>query len=167
MDAYSLVGPSVRKKLDEMLQTWKTSVPGSLDKRPVFPPEITKRIESALIQAKTVALQQQQQQHRGQQEMLRRRGPAIATPTPYRATPTPPQGMARYPPPAPQNYIQHPHVPNGQNFAQVSAAIGDPYFITRLIHVIRLTLFIHSTCKLHPHKLPSLHISSFHSFPAR
>ncbi|KAL9120220.1 MAG: hypothetical protein Q9187_003222 [Circinaria calcarea] len=118
MDAYSLVGPSVRKKLDEMLQTWKTSVPGSLDKRPVFPPEITKRIESALIQAKTVALQQQQQQHRGQQEMLRRRGPAITTPTPYRATPTPPQGMARYPPPTSQGYIQHPHVPNGQTFAQ-------------------------------------------------
>lgn len=124
MDAYSLVGPSVRKKLDEMLQTWKTSVPGSLDKRPVFPPEITKRIESALIQAKTVALQQQQQQHRGQQEMLRRRGPAIATPTPYRATPTPPQGIARYPLPTSQSYIQHPHVPNGQTFDQVRAAIG-------------------------------------------
>ena len=123
MDAYSLVGPSVRKKLDEMLQTWKNSVPGSLDSRPVFPPEITKRIESALIQAKTVALQQQQQQHRGQQEMLRRRGPAITTSTPYGATVAPPQGMVRFPPPASQSYVQHPHAPNGQSFVQVRAVV--------------------------------------------
>lgn len=43
-----------------MLKTWKEPVPGSLDTRPVFPPEITRGIESALIKARTAALQQQQ-----------------------------------------------------------------------------------------------------------
>lgn len=60
MNAYTLVDSQTRRKLDEMLKTWKEPVPGSLDTRPVFPPEITRGIESALIKARTAALQQQQ-----------------------------------------------------------------------------------------------------------
>ena len=60
MNAYTLVDSQTRRKLDEMLKTWKEPVPGSLDTRPVFPPEITRSIESALIKARTAALQQQQ-----------------------------------------------------------------------------------------------------------
>jgi len=60
MNAYTLVDSSVRKKFDEMLKTWKEPVPGSMDPRPVFPAETTRRIENVLIKARTAALQQQQ-----------------------------------------------------------------------------------------------------------
>jgi pre-mRNA cleavage complex 2 protein Pcf11 len=100
MNAYTLVDSQTRKKLDEMLKTWKEPVPGSLDPRPVFPVEITRSIENALIKARTAALQQQQQQQaRSQQDVLgRSRG--VATPPGWTHTPTPP----RYPPPSGSNY---------------------------------------------------------------
>ncbi|KAF6821283.1 mRNA cleavage factor complex component pcf11 [Colletotrichum sojae] len=80
MEAYAAVDGQVRRKMDEMLRTWKEPVPGSLDKRPVFPAEVTQPIESALMKARTSALQAQQQQGHG-------RGRPGA---PYRETPTPP-----------------------------------------------------------------------------
>ncbi|GAB1193152.1 hypothetical protein APSETT444_002355 [Aspergillus pseudonomiae] len=81
MNAYTLVDSPTRRKLDEMLKTWKEPVPGSLDTRPVFPPEVTRGIESALIKARTAALQQQQA--RSQQEVLTRgRADPRSTPTP-------------------------------------------------------------------------------------
>lgn len=67
MDAYSLVSNPVRKKLDEMVKTWKEPVPGSTNLRPVFPPETTRPIETALIKHRTSAIQnaqQDQRQHR-------------------------------------------------------------------------------------------------------
>ena len=88
MNAYTLVDSQTRRKLDEMLKTWKEPVPGSLDTRPVFSPEITRSIESALIKARTAALQQQQA--RGQHEGLNR-GRGVATPPGWSHTPTPPQ----------------------------------------------------------------------------
>jgi pre-mRNA cleavage complex 2 protein Pcf11 len=60
MNVYTLVDGNTRRKLDEMLNTWKQPAPGSLDTRPVFPPDITRNIESALIKARTAALQHQQ-----------------------------------------------------------------------------------------------------------
>lgn len=103
MNAYTLVDSQTRKKLDEMLKTWKEPVPGSLDTRPVFPAEITRGIENALIKARTAALQHQQV--RGQHDVLgRNRGVATPPAGTWRNTPTPPQG-ARYP-------------PSGQNAAQ-------------------------------------------------
>ena len=121
MDAYSLVDSAVRKKLDEMLKTWKNPVPGSLEKRPVFPLDITKRIESALIQARTVALQQHQQQQRRQHQLMMGKG-ALASNT-FRNTPTPPQNITRYPPPNTQGYMQHHPSTNGNPYveAQVPA----------------------------------------------
>lgn len=104
MGAYSLVDHQVRKKLDEMLKTWKSPVPGSIDTRPVFPPEITRGIENALIQAKTLAIQQQQQQQRDQQELLRRRAPTTIPLAQWRNTPTPPQYNGHFPPPSFPNY---------------------------------------------------------------
>lgn len=80
MKAYTLVDSQTRRKLDEMLKTWKEPVPGSLDTRPVFPPDVTRNIESALIKARTAALQQQQ---------------ARGTPTGWINSPT--QGMLRPP----------------------------------------------------------------------
>ena len=96
MNAYTLVDSQTRRKLDEMLKTWKEPVPGSLDTRPVFSPEITRSIESALIKARTAALQQQQA--RGQHEVLNR-GRGVATPPGWSHTPTPPQATPRPVPP--------------------------------------------------------------------
>ncbi|EDN96666.1 hypothetical protein SS1G_01592 [Sclerotinia sclerotiorum 1980 UF-70] len=70
MEAYALVSHDVRRKMDEMLKTWKEPVPGSIDTRPVFPPEVTRPIENALIKARTSALQQEQL--RSQQQLMNR-----------------------------------------------------------------------------------------------
>ncbi|KAE8350746.1 hypothetical protein BDV28DRAFT_150630 [Aspergillus coremiiformis] len=94
MNAYTLVDSQTRRKLDEMLKTWKEPVPGSLDTRPVFPPEITRSIESALIKARTAALQQQQA--RSQQEVLTRG--RVGTPPGWASNSPTPQNPARYPP---------------------------------------------------------------------
>ncbi|KAK4698004.1 hypothetical protein P7C71_g163, partial [Lecanoromycetidae sp. Uapishka_2] len=112
MSAYTVVGNPVRRKLDEMLKTWKEPVPGSLDPRPVFSADTTRPIDNALIKARTAAIQQQQQQHlRAQQETMRSR--TIAPPNPqWRGTPTPPQANGQhYPPPPQPGFVQQ----NGQN----------------------------------------------------
>ena len=113
MNAYSLVNNQVRRKLDEMLKTWKEPVPGSLDPRPVFPAETIRPIENALIKARTAAVQaQQQQQSRAQQEVMARSRP-MATPNPqWRNTPTPPQARGPYHPPPQPTYGQQ-NLPNG------------------------------------------------------
>ena len=79
MEAYASVDHYVRRKMEEMLKTWKEAVPGSSDNRPVFPPETVRPIENALIKARTSALQAQQQ-------LAGRPRPG----QPYRETPTPP-----------------------------------------------------------------------------
>ncbi|KAI6249215.1 hypothetical protein HI914_02370 [Erysiphe necator] len=89
MEAYALVDNNVRRKMDEMLKTWKEPVPGSMDTRPVFPPEVTRPIENALIKAKTSFLQAHQEHMRTQQQ-LTGRGRQIPPQIPYRETPTPP-----------------------------------------------------------------------------
>ncbi|KAJ5319393.1 ENTH/VHS [Penicillium brevicompactum] len=87
MNVYTLVDSNTRRKLDEMLNTWKQPAPGSLDTRPVFPPDITRNIESALIKARTAALQHQ----RPQPEI--NRGRANGTPTGWSSSTT--HNMAR------------------------------------------------------------------------
>ncbi|KAI5862352.1 hypothetical protein GGS23DRAFT_610526 [Durotheca rogersii] len=89
MDAYASVDPVTRRKMDEMLKTWKESIPGSIDTRPVFPPEVVRPIENALIKARTNALQAQQEHMRSQQQLLGRNRP-LNQGMPYRETPTPP-----------------------------------------------------------------------------
>jgi pre-mRNA cleavage complex 2 protein Pcf11 len=74
-----------------MLNTWKQPAPGSLDTRPVFPPEITRNIESALIKARTAALQHQQTRA---QPDLTSRGRANGTPPGWTNSPAP-QNMSR------------------------------------------------------------------------
>jgi pre-mRNA cleavage complex 2 protein Pcf11 len=100
MEAYALVDNNVRRKMDEMLKTWKEPVPGSIDTRPVFPPEVTRPIENALIKARTSAVQAHQEHLRSQQQLMGRPRPS---PTPYRDTPTPP-GTLRQPMPGPPGY---------------------------------------------------------------
>ncbi|KAI9670144.1 MAG: hypothetical protein M1817_004481 [Caeruleum heppii] len=119
MTAYALVDAPIRKKLEEMLKTWKEPVPGSLDPRPVFPPEVTRTIENALIKARTAAVQLQQQQVRAQ---------IGRSSTPYRSTPTPPTGT---PVPLAQNLpiAQH-QVAHATNF-QSQARTTSPYATTQ------------------------------------
>lgn len=117
MNAYSLVDSHTRKKLDEMLKTWKEPVPGSLDLRPVFSVETTRPIENALIKARTLAVQQQQQQAKTQQELLGRNRSTPNTSTAWRNTPTPPQSNGRQPVPGAQGYPPQ-NLPNG-NMQQV------------------------------------------------
>ena len=64
MDAYTLVEPPVRRKLEELLSTWKEPPPTGLSTTPVFPVDVTRKIESALLKAKTVALQLEQRRQR-------------------------------------------------------------------------------------------------------
>ena len=104
MNAYTLVDSAVRKRFDEMLKTWKEPVPGSLDPRPVFPPETTRKIENALIRARTAALQQQQfapVDHR-----------TGTPPQMWRNTATPPQNMPGLPHHTGPGYSQ-PYPANG------------------------------------------------------
>ena len=107
MNAYTLVDSQTRKKLDEMLKTWKEPVPGSLDTRPVFPAEITRSIENALIKARTAALQQQQT--RGPQEKLGRGRGTATPPGTWRNTPTPPQAAPHHTPQYGTNGQSHGH----------------------------------------------------------
>jgi pre-mRNA cleavage complex 2 protein Pcf11 len=86
--------------MDEMLKTWKEPVPGSMDTRPVFPPDVTRPIENALIKAKTSYLQTQQEWMRSQHDPMNRGRPGVS-PAPYRETATPPNAY-------PQAYSQPP-----------------------------------------------------------
>jgi pre-mRNA cleavage complex 2 protein Pcf11 len=118
MNAYSLVDGSVRRKLEEMLKTWKEPVPGSMNSRPVFPTEVTRSIDNALIKARTAAVQMQQQQARND-PLGRGRGipPVQTPPIPFRNTPTPPVVGAKYPPPqTTQTYVPQ---PNGNGIASI------------------------------------------------
>ena len=64
MDAYTLVDPPVRRKFEELLHTWKEASPSGTTMTPVFPLDITRKIENALLKAKTLALQLEQRRQR-------------------------------------------------------------------------------------------------------
>ncbi|RPB00105.1 hypothetical protein L873DRAFT_1681412 [Choiromyces venosus 120613-1] len=106
MNAYSKVEPSVRRKLEEMLHTWKQPVPNSSSSNPVFSSEVTRKIDNALIKARTVALQHQQKQMKQQSQDPKAYNRSIATPPPpppqlhpqYKSTPPPPvaNGPSQY-----------------------------------------------------------------------
>ncbi|KAL8664904.1 MAG: hypothetical protein Q9168_007810 [Polycauliona sp. 1 TL-2023] len=113
MHAYASVQAPIRKKLDEMVKTWKEPVPGSTDMRPVFPVETTRPIETNLIKYRTFAFQAAQQQQRQQgppmPHMMNPPYGAAVPPTEWRNTATPPQNNGYYPPGNTQGYPQ----PNG------------------------------------------------------
>ncbi|EHK47185.1 hypothetical protein TRIATDRAFT_217686 [Trichoderma atroviride IMI 206040] len=90
MESYSVVDHGVRRKMEEMLKTWKDPVPGSMDTRPVFSHELVRPIENALMKARAASMPQQQG------AMLGRPRSAMF---PNRNTPTPP-GMRGYAGPA-------------------------------------------------------------------
>lgn len=94
MNAYRLVDKPTRRNLENMVKTWKEPIPGSLDTKPVFEPELWRPIENALIQHRTHDLQRSRQ---GQGQL----------PAGYRNTPTPPQyNGVTAPPPQSQGQAQ-------------------------------------------------------------
>lgn len=98
MDAYTLVDQLIRKKLEEMLHTWKQPVPGSSSSAPVFPSEVTRKIEAALIKARTAAVQLQQKQMKQQQDRMNfSRGQTQTPQPPYRTPPQPAPAALAYP----------------------------------------------------------------------
>ncbi|KAL8801173.1 MAG: hypothetical protein Q9200_007025 [Gallowayella weberi] len=126
MNAYASVQAPIRKKLDEMVKTWKEPVPGSSDMRPVFPADITRPIETNLIKFRTLAFQAAQQQQRQQgPTMPQGLNPpyAVAASQPdWRNTATPPQTSGYYPPanthgyPQPNGYPQRPNYPSNNQY---------------------------------------------------
>ncbi|EQK97618.1 mRNA cleavage factor complex component Pcf11 [Ophiocordyceps sinensis CO18] len=102
MESYAVVDHNIRRKMEEMLRTWKDPVPGSMDTRPVFSHELVRPIENALMKARAASMPQQG-------HVPGR--PRSAMP-PHRDTPTPP-GMRGASGPAPAFPGQpFPH-PNG------------------------------------------------------
>ncbi|EPE08783.1 mrna cleavage factor complex component pcf11 [Ophiostoma piceae UAMH 11346] len=99
MNAYASVDNATRRKMDEMLKTWKEPVPGSVDPRPVFTLETVRPIENALMKVRSTTLQAQHEHLRSEQQLLSRSRPQSNTP--YRETPTPPGGRPGYPPQGP------------------------------------------------------------------
>lgn len=55
--------------MEEMLNTWKQHVPGSTSTQPVFCSEMTRRIDTALIKAKTAALQNERNRRQPQEHL--------------------------------------------------------------------------------------------------
>ncbi|KAI9155389.1 DNA replication ATPase [Paramyrothecium foliicola] len=104
MESYAVVDNNIRKKMEEMLRTWKDPVPGSLDTRPVFSHELVRPIENALMKARAASMPPQQGQLAGR--------PRSAM-MPHRDTPTPP-GMRHTGTPTgypAQHYPQHGAMP--------------------------------------------------------
>ncbi|KAK4038927.1 protein PCF11 [Parachaetomium inaequale] len=104
MGAYTKVDNATRRKMDEMLKTWKEPVPGSISTKPVFPLEQVRPIEHALMAARNAAFAAHQNSFQGQQQLMRGRQPA-----PSRETPTPPTARAYQAPPQQPPYLG----PNG------------------------------------------------------
>lgn len=104
-----MVDNPVRKRMEDMLKTWKDPVPGSMDTRPVFSHELVRPIENALMRARAASMPQNVMAGRGRGAMM-----------PHRNTPTPPGGMRAYPPVDGQQpaYPQNGGQPAGQYQAQ-------------------------------------------------
>lgn len=117
MESYAVVDSNVRRKMEEMLRTWKDPVPGSMDTRPVFSHELVRPIENALMKARAATMPQQ--------------GPIPGRPRPammpHRNTPTPP-GM-RGPGGRPGAYaqLQYPYT-NGGRPGEPGPYSGQPQF---------------------------------------
>jgi len=139
MVSYTLVDDNTRRAMEGLLKTWKQPVPESLDTRPVFPAEVTREIESALIKYRTnLALKQQQNQARMPRPgygPMPSRGPQPSAP--YRSTPTPPQAAGQWQPPAAQqavisqgtsNIAQDPRRPQKFQILQQDPAVRSPVF---------------------------------------
>ncbi|KAK9778829.1 hypothetical protein SCAR479_04453 [Seiridium cardinale] len=81
-EAYAVADGPTRRKMHEMFKTWKEPIPGSIDRRPVFAPEVTQPIENALIRATASGNEQVRRLVHGR--------PVSQQGVPFRQTSTPP-----------------------------------------------------------------------------
>ncbi|KAH0490077.1 hypothetical protein TgHK011_001561 [Trichoderma gracile] len=107
MESYAVVDHGIRRKMEEMLKTWKDPVPGSLDTRPVFSHELVRPIENALMKVRAASMPQPAP------SAIPGR-PRSAMFPPHRNTPTPPgmRGFAGQPgnfPPQPHPFANGGH----------------------------------------------------------
>ncbi|KAI1624326.1 hypothetical protein EDD37DRAFT_681235 [Exophiala viscosa] len=99
MLAYSQVDGNVRRKLEEMMKTWREPVPGSLSTTPVFPHAATQTIVDSLNKFRTAAPGANRYGSTAVQGAPAR----IAAAQPYRNTPTPPQSLPQFAPAIPSH----------------------------------------------------------------
>lgn len=118
MNAYAAVSHPVRRKLEEMLDTWEQPVPGSIDQRPVFAAETIRPIRAALQGHRNrVAERFSEEQARNQQLMARQR-PMVVQNTQWRNSPAAHQGAIQYPLPSQIGYPQ-------PNVTSIPHQVGD------------------------------------------
>ncbi|KIV87112.1 hypothetical protein PV11_02680 [Exophiala sideris] len=99
MLAYSQVDGNVRRKLEEMLKTWREPVPGSLSITPVFPHASTQTIVDGLNKFRTATPGANRYASTPIQGVPAR----VAATQPYRNTPTPPQTLPQFAPAIPSH----------------------------------------------------------------
>lgn len=101
MESYAAVDSQIRKKMEDVLRTWKDPVPGSMDMRPVFSHELVRPIENALMKVRQASMPQQNM-------MPGRPRPGMPM---HRDTPTPPgmygQHMPAQPFPGGQQQVSY------------------------------------------------------------
>jgi hypothetical protein len=107
MEVYRHNGQRVRHELEVILGTWKHPPQGSRDPRPVLPPDITGKIESAVTAFRNIAMQHQApaQQYRPRENPTPVPNPAnvadlLRSVHQRSTTPTFPMNSAYVPPPA-------------------------------------------------------------------
>ena len=136
MLAYSQVDGAVRRKLEEMLKTWREPVPGALSPTPVFPIASTQSIVDSLNKFRAAT----PGPNRYQSTPLQGQPARVASAQPYRHTPTPPQSLPQFVPNVPSHirspqpqftatqppYDQTPPVSYGQPYAPQPAPT--PYY---------------------------------------
>ncbi|KLP12274.1 PCF11 component of pre-mRNA 3`-end processing factor CF I [Fusarium fujikuroi] len=103
MESYAVVDQPVRRKMEEMLRTWKEPVPGSMDSRPVFSHELVRPIENALLKARALELIKRRVTELAAVNMMAplTQRPAPTPPVPVQARPMPPVSVALPPSAAP------------------------------------------------------------------
>ncbi|KAG6036528.1 hypothetical protein E4U41_005630 [Claviceps citrina] len=117
MESYAVVDSAVRRKMEEMLRTWKDPVPGSMDTRPVFSHELVRPIEIALMKARAATMPQQSSiPGRPRSAMM-----------PHRNTPTPPGMRGQGVPPGVYPQPQYPYT-NGGRPGEPALYSGPPQF---------------------------------------
>lgn len=126
MLAYSQVDMPVRRKLEEMLKTWREPVPGSISPTPVFPISSTQTIVDSLNKIRTPVPSGTRHQSTPVQAAPAR----VASTQPYRQTPTPPQTISQFVQNIPA-HIRSPQpaaaLPSTSYGAATPASYGQPY----------------------------------------
>ena len=161
MESYAVSDHAIRKRMEEMLKTWKEPVAGSMDMRPVFSAELVRPIENALMKVRAATMPPQGQlPGRPRSAML-----------PHRDTPTPP-GMRGpgVPPPGthtPQPYQQYPNGSQpGQPMPSQSPYPPQQQVSWRNTHLFRAHTDMPRLRSINPRGIPKVATQPLHLRPS-